>query len=888
MTQNGMTDEKRRRIKKPMSRTVLIGNLVFFTVFSIVLLAASYAFVFSSLYGRYNAKLEDIITFVEHIVDADDLRVCLETKTPSEKYDRAQRALNCIVDDFELDYLYLVIPSDEVMINAISATSEAERAAGETDMPIWETTDAYSHEELQRYRSFWNADGVRYFEESSGYGAYYTACKPLRDSGGETVALICADVSIESLHRFIRLFMHFGIAAIGLICGISCFVAMRWIRRTITDPIFALEESSHRYVKQFRQANGAEMPRFELPPIKTPNEVRSLAETMRGMAEDTQKYIREMLAAQEKAQKAEEEAKAAAKIAALTSSMSSLLTHMPAMTFSKDVQTGQYLACNQAFADYAHKPDPEGVIGLTDHEIFDQKTADHFVQDDRKAMTMDAPYVFYEDVVDAQGKPCQLQTTKLKFTDAEGRLCLLGMSVDVTELMTVKRQRMQAEEAYEEAKSASITYSNIAQTLSTDYFNIFYVDLDTERFIEYTSHTADDDLVEERHGENFFAESHEKARIYIHPDDQEAFIRAFTKENVIRALDENGAFTLQYRLMTLEGTTHVSMKATRKKGSRQFITIGVNSIESQMRQQEAEERVKEERTTYARISALSGDYIAIYTVDPVTNHYTEYAAGHAEFGLGLAREGEDFFRESQRLFAQKIYVEDLEKLITAFTQQNVLYEIARKGMFVLDYRLMIDGIPTYVRLKAALVEEKDGPQIIIGVINIDEQVRREQEYASNLTEARNKANLDALTGVKNKHAYIDIEEQLNHQIEERRHVEFAIVVFDVNNLKEVNDTQGHQAGDRYIRQASDYVCSIFKHSPVFRVGGDEFAVIAQGRDYANIDELIATIQAGNEQGGADGIIIACGMARYENDRSVSAVFERADQHMYENKKKLKS
>ena len=142
--------------------------------------------------------------------------------------------------------------------------------------------------------------------------------------------------------------------------------------------------------------------------------------------------------------------------------------------------------------------------------------------------------------------------------------------------------------------------------------------------------------------------------------------------------------------------------------------------------------------------------------------------------------------------------------------------------------------------------------------------------------------------MKNKHAYIDIEEQLNHQIEERRHVEFAIVVFDVNNLKEVNDTQGHQAGDRYIRQASDYVCSIFKHSPVFRVGGDEFAVIAQGRDYANIDELIATIQAGNEQGGADGIIIACGMARYENDRSVSAVFERADQHMYENKKKLKS
>lgn len=69
--------------------------------------------------------------------------------------------------------------------------------------------------------------------------------------------------------------------------------------------------------------------------------------------------------------------------------VAALLTNMPAMTFSKDISTGKYLACNQSFAEYAHKDTPEGVVGLTDHEIFDKDTADHFVEDDQKALSMD-------------------------------------------------------------------------------------------------------------------------------------------------------------------------------------------------------------------------------------------------------------------------------------------------------------------------------------------------------------------------------------------------------------------------------------------------------------------------------------------------------------------
>ena len=81
---------------------------------------------------------------------------------------------------------------------------------------------------------------------------------------------------------------------------------------------------------------------------------------------------------------------------------------------------------------------------------------------------------------------------------------------------------------------------------------------------------------------------------------------------------------------------------------------------------------------------------------------------------------------------------------------------------------------------------------------------------------------------------------------------------------------------------------MFKHSPVFRMGGDEFAVISQGHDYDHMDELMERMRQSNAHNEAHGgAIVASGMARYDNDSSVAAVFERADRKMYEDKKTLK-
>lgn len=297
----------------------------------------------------------------------------------------------------------------------------------------------------------------------------------------------------------------------------------------------------------------------------------------------------------------------------------------------------------------------------------------------------------------------------------------------------------------------------------------------------------------------------------------------------------------------------------------------------------------EEHLAYSRLNALSGDFLCVYVVVPETGQYREFSSTEGYLRFNVPKEGEDFFTSTREKAKEVTSPDDIERFLSTFTREGVISEIERCGIFSLTYRLMIDNRPNYVQLKAAMVEEEEGKRLIVGVNDIDAFVRQEEKYARRLAQAQIKANIDALTGVKNRHAYLDEEGRLDLMIAEHHNPGFAIVIFDVNDLKKVNDTKGHQAGDEYICEASKLICNTFKHSPVYRVGGDEFAVVALGEDYSGLEELLKKVHEHNEKAGAAGdIVIACGAARYENDSCTADVFERADLAMYENKEMLKS
>ena len=81
---------------------------------------------------------------------------------------------------------------------------------------------------------------------------------------------------------------------------------------------------------------------------------------------------------------------------------------------------------------------------------------------------------------------------------------------------------------------------------------------------------------------------------------------------------------------------------------------------------------------------------------------------------------------------------------------------------------------------------------------------------------------------------------------------------------------------------------MFRDSRIYRVGGDEFAVIVQGEEYDNIDDLMKALRKHNLEAILDkSVVVACGMSRFKDDDNVALVFERADQNMYEDKSELK-
>ena len=156
--------------------------------------------------------------------------------------------------------------------------------------------------------------------------------------------------------------------------------------------------------------------------------------------------------------------------------------------------------------------------------------------------------------------------------------------------------------------------------------------------------------------------------------------------------------------------------------------------------------------------------------------------------------------------------------------------------------------------------------------------------------------VDALTSVRNKGAYTSFIQELQDKISDGgAGAEFAVGVFDCDNLKMINDKYGHEKGDIYLQTASRLICRIFQHSPVFRIGGDEFSVILQNEDFKNREVLSGQfISAMTEMSASaknewEEVHVAMGIANYDPavDRSVNDVIRRADEMMYENKRNRK-
>lgn len=183
--------------------------------------------------------------------------------------------------------------------------------------------------------------------------------------------------------------------------------------------------------------------------------------------------------------------------------------------------------------------------------------------------------------------------------------------------------------------------------------------------------------------------------------------------------------------------------------------------------------------------------------------------------------------------------------------------------------------------------------LLLHSIKAQKKVHEEEHLVKALNK---KAFVDSLTSVRNKGAYSDYIQKLQDRLDQGEEFEFGVGIFDCNNLKIVNDEYGHDKGDIYLKTACQLICKVFDHSPVFRIGGDEFAVILQNSDFDNREQLVVQFEnrrkeiCDSAENKWEEVHIALGIAVYDpqNDSGISDTIRRADRMMYDNKRIIKS
>lgn len=174
--------------------------------------------------------------------------------------------------------------------------------------------------------------------------------------------------------------------------------------------------------------------------------------------------------------------------------------------------------------------------------------------------------------------------------------------------------------------------------------------------------------------------------------------------------------------------------------------------------------------------------------------------------------------------------------------------------------------------------------------------QQEYEVASEkLGEASEMAFKDALTGAGNKNAYENTLKILQSDLDRSEHYELSILMMDVNNLKYINDTFGHDHGDSYIIGCCEVLKTLTRDSQIFRVGGDEFVVVFGENDYKireniffDIEKSFAKSYGDTARDPWERYSASIGIANLlEDDDSISDVIKRADSAMYEAKVKFK-
>ena len=188
------------------------------------------------------------------------------------------------------------------------------------------------------------------------------------------------------------------------------------------------------------------------------------------------------------------------------------------------------------------------------------------------------------------------------------------------------------------------------------------------------------------------------------------------------------------------------------------------------------------------------------------------------------------------------------------------------------------------------IECKTKDEIGVLASRYSDTVKMLKKYINKINK---QAYTDAATDVGNKAAYQDAVQRID-KMSHHNDGDYAVLVMDINYLKMYNDKYGHEFGDMLISDASTIIKKVFGDYNIYRIGGDEFAVLINAPEDGLCEKLVKEFRAEQELFNRNakhyelGVRIAIGYAvNSADDNDYADVFKRADKQMYIDKQEIK-
>ena len=291
--------------RRPLKRTILYACVLYTLLLCLVISLASYYTNKSAQYRGYEDYIRDVLEYTAEKIDVDDLAACIRSGEESDKFQILQHEMDRIRANFNVHFLYVIIPLhtgayDNIM-NVIAAVSDYEREfqADELVYLGMLTGDSYSPETAKKYMDAYESGKLSFFEEISEWGDDYTGLLPLYDSAGNKVAALCMDVEMQSIKNQVLHTTLVSVAATVLLGAAFAAVFLFWAGKRITDPIAALERSMARFAEDEDMRLDPDQLVLDMPEIHTRNEVASLADAAGKMSVRLRDSVKSMLSAEQ-------------------------------------------------------------------------------------------------------------------------------------------------------------------------------------------------------------------------------------------------------------------------------------------------------------------------------------------------------------------------------------------------------------------------------------------------------------------------------------------------------------------------------------------------------------------------------------------------------------